>query len=159
MAVTCFSLAPWIPVRRRDLKRICEIANFKPGEIFYDLGCGDGRVVIYASKNYSVKSIGLELSLPFYILCVIRGLINRNKKIQFKFKNLFNEDLRGADVVYLFAQSKNKLKGKIVKKLEDELKSGARVISYSFPIEDWQPEIISKPTKKDLAIYLYKIKK
>lgn len=156
IAIASNSLAPWIPTRKRDLKRIFRLANLKPNEIFYDLGCGDGKVVIFANKNFKAKAIGIELALPLFLICKIRQLFIRDKDLIFHYKNLFKENLSKADVVYLFAESANKLKGEIKQKLEKELKPGARVISYAFAFTDWTPEIIDKPSKNDIVIYLYK---
>lgn len=157
IAMAFLSLAPWLPARKKDLKRIFKLADLKPGEIFYDLGCGDGKIVIYAAKHYSAKAIGIELALPLYLICKIRQLFNYKKNITIKFKNLFQENLRDANVVYVFGM-KSKLKNKLKQKLEKELKQGARVISYSFPIKGWTPKIIDKPTERDLKIYLYELK-
>lgn len=156
MAIAGASLAPWVPSRKKDLKRIFKLTDLKPGEIFYDLGCGDGKLVVYAAKNYKAKAIGLELALPFYLICKVRQLFNKNKNLIFKFKNLFKENLAEADVIYIFAQSPGKLRGKIKQKLENELRPGARVITYAFPVEGWRPDIIDKPSEKDIAVYLYK---
>lgn len=158
IAIASLSLAPWVPTRKRDLKRICALADLKPDKVFYDLGCGDGRLVVYANKHYGVKAVGIELALPLFVVCKIRQLLNRQKKIKFKFKNLFRENLSNADIIYVFAY-KERLTGKLKQKLEKELKPGTQVISYTFPIEGWRPEIISKPNEKDLSIYLYKTKK
>ncbi len=157
IALASYSLAPWVPTRKKDLERISQLANLKAGEVFYDLGCGDGRVAIYINDNYQAKAIGLELALPFYLICKMRQLFSKNKNLSFKFKNLFKENLSKADAIYIFAQSRNKLKGKIIKKLKNELKTNARVITYAFPIEGWQPVIADKPAEKDITIYLYKI--
>lgn len=150
------SFAPWVPSRGKDIKRIFKLAKLKPGEVFYDLGCGDGRIVSYAAKQYKAQAIGIELALPLYFICKIRQLFNYKKGVKFKFKNLFKENLSRADVIYVFG-TKSKLKNKLKQKLENELKKGARVISYSFSIDGWVPEIIDKPNEKDLTIYLYKI--
>ncbi len=157
IAMAFLSLAPWLPARKKDLKRIFKLADLKPNEIFYDLGCGDGKIVIYAAKHYNAQAIGIELALPLYFICKIKQLFNYKKSIKFKFKSLFKENLQHADVIYVFGM-KGKLKNKLKQKLEKELKKGARIISYSFPIDGWTPEIIDKPSEKDLAIYLYKLK-
>lgn len=152
------SFAPWVPSRKRDLKKIFQLADLKPGEIFYDLGCGNGRLAIYAAKNFQAQAIGLELALPLYFVCAIRKLFIRNKNLHFKLKNLFKKNLSDADVIYLFGMP-YKLKTKLKEKLERELKPGARVITYAFPFPDWQPEIVDKPSERNISIYLYRISK
>lgn len=152
--ISCLSFAPWVPTRKKDLRRIFELADLKPGEVFYDLGCGNGRLAIYAAKNFQARAIGLELALPLYLVCAIRKLFSGNKLLKFKLQNLFNENLSGADVIYIFGMP-DKLKIKLREKLERELKPGARVITYAFPIKDWMPERVDKPARDDVSIYLY----
>ncbi|MEK7680565.1 MAG: SAM-dependent methyltransferase [Patescibacteria group bacterium] len=154
-AVASLSFAPWIPARTRDLSRIMKLANLKPGEFFYDLGCGNGKVVLYAAKNFGARAIGLEIAIVLYIFCVIQKFLTGNKNAHFKFKNLFSENMSKADVVYFFGLPKtirNKMKGK----LDAELKPGARVISYAFPVEGWTPDVVDKPNDSEVSIYLYK---
>lgn len=150
------SFAPWVPSRSRDFKRIFKLADLKPGQIFYDLGCGDGKVVIYAANNYKVKAIGLEISLPLYLICKLRQVLNRQSNIEFKFKNLHKENLADADVVYFFGIP-HSLNEKFCLKLKQELRSGAKIISYSFKLNSLEPKIIDNPGGKDLPIYLYEI--
>jgi SAM-dependent methyltransferase len=147
------SFAPWVPTWKKDLPRIFKLAGLKPGEIFYDLGCGNGKVVLYAHKNFQAKAIGLEISLPLYLACKLRQLFNLNKNLVFKFKDLYSEDLRQANVVYFFGVPDKLDKLKV--KLERELKPGCRVISYVFPVIGWEPAEISKPEPVDIAIYSY----
>ena len=148
------SFAPWVPSRSRDMARIFKLADLKPGQIFYDLGCGNGRVVVYAANNFEVKAIGLEISLALYLICKIRQFTNRKSDIEFKFKNLHKQNLEDADVVYFFGIPKV-LNEKFCSKLKKELKPGAKIISYSFKLHDWVPAAVDKPGNKDLPIYLY----
>ena len=148
------SFAPWVPSRSRDLARIFKLADLKEGQVFYDLGCGDGKVVIYAAKHYKVQSIGLEISLPLYLFCRFRQLLEKNGKVIFKLKNLFKENLSSADVVYFFGIPSS-LNEAFSAKLKKELKPGAKVISYAFKLHNWTPEIVDKPSNKDLPINLY----
>ncbi|MDD5341159.1 MAG: hypothetical protein PHC97_01845 [Patescibacteria group bacterium] len=151
VAIASSSFAPWIPSRKKDLERIFRLANLKPGELFYDLGSGSGQVVIHAAK-YKAKAIGLEIALPLYLISKIRQPFYRGTL--FKYKNLFSEDLSKADVIYFFGTPRT-INSKLKQKLEREAKPGARIISYTFIIEGWQPVLIDKPDKSRLPIYLY----
>jgi len=148
------SFAPWVPCWKKDLPRIFALINLKPGEIFYDLGCGSGRTVFYAAKNFGAQAIGLEFALPLYFYCQGKKLLSRRRNVKFKWKNFFKENLADADAVYFFGLPKN-IKRKLKNKLERELKPGARVVSYVFPIEEWQPVKVDKPHKDSVAVYLY----
>lgn len=159
--VCCFSLifsvlsfAPWVPSRGRDLKRIFKLADLKPGQVFYELGCGDGRVTIYAANNFNIKAIGLEISLPFYLICKLRQFFQKSNKLEFKFKNLYKENLAPADAVYFFGMP-YVLNEKFCQKLRKELRPGTKIISYSFKLTDWPPKLIDKPSANDLPVYLY----
>ncbi len=152
VAIAGASFAPWVPARKADISRIFQLANLKAGEIFYDLGCGNGRVVIYAAKNYKAKAIGLEIAFPFYLICKWQQIFN--PRSIFKYKNLFKEDLSKADVIYFFGTPK-RIEAKLKLKLAKEIKPGARIISYVFPIEGWTPAIIDRPAATVVPIYLY----
>lgn len=148
------SFAPWVPSRGRDLARIFKLADLKPGQTFYDLGCGDGKLVIYAAEHYKVQAIGLEISLPLYLICRLRKIFIKEGQAEFKFKNLFKENISDADVVYFFGIP-GSLNESFTAKLKKELKPGAKVISYAFKLNNWAPAIIDKPSEKDLPINLY----
>lgn len=149
-------MAPWVPMRSRDLKRVFELAKLKDGQVFYDLGCGNGKVVLYAARNFNVQAIGIEIGIPLYITCILRKFFGRVKNAHFKYKSLFSEDISKADVVYLFGMNRT-LKERMVKKLLTELKPGARIISYVFEIEGLPltESSMGDASKKELPIYLY----
>ncbi len=153
-ALAGISFAPWVPAWKKDLPRIFKLADIKPGQVFYELGCGDGRLIFYASKVCQAKAIGLEISLPMFLICKFRQILKRDKNVTFKYKNLFKQNLSDADVVYFFGMP-DKISKKLKKKLENELKPGTRVISYAFAISGWEPETVSKPGPVDIAIYSY----
>jgi SAM-dependent methyltransferase len=150
------SFAPWVPSRTRDLPRILKLANLKPNEIFYDLGCGNGRVVAYISKNSKAKAIGIEFSWPLYLFSKIRQLISPRKNLIIRWGNLFKADLADADVIYVFGMP-DKLKDKLALKIQKETHPGTRIISYTFEIKGWEPLVIDRVqgSDKDLPIYLY----
>ena len=153
--LSSISMAPFVPARTKDLGRIIKIAGLQKGEVFYDIGCGNGKVVLAAGAA-GVRAIGIELSFLNYLSCVIRKLFKKSAGVSFRFGNLYKYDLDGADVVYLFGTPSgidSRLKNKLIK----ELKPRARVVSYVFEIKGWRPTAIDKPDKNRVAIYLYTI--
>lgn len=154
-ALAGLSFAPWVPCRDRDLDRIFRIADLQPGEKFYDLGCGDGKIVFYAAKHFEAEAVGIDVSIPMFLVCRIRQLFLRQPRASFRFKNFFRIDLSDADVVYFFGMP-DTIKNKLKEKLEKELKPGARVVSYAFSVSGWEPALIDKPSEKDISIFLYK---
>ena len=155
-ALSGFSIAPWIPCKEKDLERINKLADLKPGQIFYELGCGDGRVSRYiAMKNPDVKVIGIEIFLPVFLLAKIISLFQSHKNLTIKFGDAFKENLNGADVVYTFALSET-INGRLKSKFEKQLKKGAKVISYVFSIKNWSGnQSVNKLTKNGFSIFTY----
>jgi len=155
-ALGAISLAPWVPSRKRDLARIFKLAGLKPNEVFYDLGCGTGQIVMYANKNFGAKAIGIEIGLPMYLVCRLKKLLRGNKNIIFKWKNFFKENLEAADVIYLFGRP-GTLNQKLKEKITNEVKPGTRIISYVFPMENWQPTQVDGDGIKQAKVYLYAV--
>lgn len=154
--IAASSMAPWVPAWKKDLPRIFALAQLQPGETFYDLGCGNGKVVLCAGQQYQAKATGIELALPMYVVCKVRQLVYRNPNISFRFGNLFSTDISDADVVYVFGMP-DKLANRLRDKLKNELTPGTRVVSYVFPIAELEPIHVDKPTEKDVSIYLYQM--
>lgn len=153
LVIPSISLAPWVPTKKEDLERIHELADLKGGQTFYDLGCGDGRVVMYiAEKNPEVMVYGIELSFLMYVISIARSYFSGLKNLEIKLGNALKTDLRNADVVYAFAIT-HTVANKIRPKLDNELKSGSKFISYNFVIQG--SDKISKYAKENFAnIYL-----
>jgi len=154
LAYASYTFAPWLPTRDRDLKRVIDLAGLKSGETFYDLGCGTGKTVFATTIVQGVKGIGVEVFYPLFVYCRLKKFLIRDAQSKFIFGDLFKKDLSKADVVYVFGTPKT-LQGKLQKKIWSEAKKGTRVISYAFEFKEMIPEKISKPSDKDLSIYLY----
>ncbi|MBI3887738.1 hypothetical protein HY310_01575 [Candidatus Microgenomates bacterium] len=152
MAIAANSLAPWIPIRNFDLERLFKVINLKPGEVFYELGSGDGRVCLYAGKHYKNMIIGLELAIPMFLISKFR---NKYKNVVFKNANIFSTNLTEANVVYVYGLPRV-ISSRLKAKLEKDLKPGSRVISYAFIIDGWKPVKIQKEQDK-LPIFVYEI--
>jgi SAM-dependent methyltransferase len=157
IAFASLSHAPWVPSRKKDFRRIIRLANIKKGDYFYELGCGDGRICSFIAKDTGCRSVGIELALPFYLLCLARKFFNTDLDLKFIFNNFYWVDLGRADVVYFFAAGEEFITEKFKNKLKKDLKKGTRIVSYTFPISGWEVEKISKPKKNDIGIYLYKM--
>jgi predicted RNA methylase len=137
------------------------LAQLKPGEVFFDLGAGDGRTVIMAAKEFGARAVGVELreDLAKRALSSVyeEGL---QDKVTIVNGDMFNVDLSQADVVFLYlTTSANE---KIKPKLEAELKPGARVVSHDYEIVGWKPVKVEnfcenpKLGYPSHTIYLYK---
>jgi ribosomal protein L11 methylase PrmA len=135
-----------------------EIAEIKPGDILYDLGAGEGRIIIMAAKNFKARAFGFELSPLSLLLAQIKILFSGTSgQAKLICRNFYNQKLSKADVITCFLRPKpmEKLKGKFKK----ELKPGTRIVSYAFSIPGWKPEKVVKVNEKTSPIFLYEIKK
>lgn len=145
---------PWAPSRSKDYGKIFKILDPKENDLIYELGCGDGRFCIALAKNYNVRIIGLEASLLPYLVAKIKvRLSGLNKKVKIRYKNFYSQDLSDADAIFCYLTSWG-LK-KLKTKFEKELKQGAKIVSYSYAIEGWQPILKDRPSKESVPIYLY----
>jgi SAM-dependent methyltransferase len=157
MMIHAFRYVPFVPTENKVVEKMIEIAELKKGEKIYDLGCGDGRILEVAMSKAPVEAIGIEISYIVISLARLRSWW-KGSSIKLIRKNFYNQDLSDADIVicYLFPGVMKKLQ----KKFEKELKPGARVISYSFPMIEWQPSktLITKEKKpKNFLVYRYDI--
>lgn len=147
--------APWVPLEPHIVNRVMEMAEVKPGDIFYDLGSGDGRVVI-AAASLGAKAFGIEINLFrvwYSRFCIfLFGLFGRAKIIQ---KNIFDIDLSKADIVfiYLLQETNEKIFPKFVK----ELHPGTRVLSPAFTFPEWKPVKIDPNGTMYGPLHLYRV--
>ena len=146
--------APWVPTRSFDVQRIAALAQIQPNQIFYDIGCGDGKILSAIAKAGG-RAKGLEIALLPYLLAKIRGLfLPRGLRYQVKYQNFWHADLSDADAVYFFLMPK--ILNRVKDKLTRELRPGAKIISYVWPIPGLTPiKIDDQPGKP--KIYLYQI--
>lgn len=147
---------PYVPTKKRVMYKILKEAKLKKGENFYDLGCGDGRMLIEAEKLKKVNAHGYEIAPLVYFLAIFRKLFS-NSKAKIHFKNFFHESLKDADVIFCYLMPKE-LK-KLAFKIKKECKKGTRIISNTFKIQGLEPvRIIKKNEKtKTPTLYFYKI--
>jgi ubiquinone/menaquinone biosynthesis C-methylase UbiE len=138
------------PVRKLDVwyvatphevvDRMLDVARVRTGDVVYDLGCGDGRMVIAAAKKFGTRGVGIDLD-PARIREAQANAQRAgvDKSITFKVGDLFETDLSEATVVmlYLLPEVNRRLKPKLFA----ELQPGARVVSHDFDMgPDWPPD-------------------
>ncbi len=126
--------APYVPTRMEAIRKILKLAGVKKGKKFYELGSGDGRVVVEAAK-LGANSVGIEQSW-------IRVLYSQRKsshlkKASFIHRNIFSREYSDADFIYIYLL----LKGvkKLESKLKKELKKGSIVITQTYHFPNWKP--------------------
>jgi len=150
-----WTFAPYFPTRHKDFKRLSEIIDLKPGQKFYELGCGDGSVSLYlARKHPDVQFVGIEIFWPVYLIAKFRSIVYVGKNFKVKYQNVFWQDFSDADWCYTFG-----MKDGIILKLRDkllkELKPGAKLVSYVFKVKDWPGKEIIHKGQDEAKIYVY----
>jgi SAM-dependent methyltransferase len=152
------SLAPYVSSPQNIVEKMLEMARIKPGETLYDLGCGDGRVLVAAAQKYRAKAVGVEISTPRVKeanLNIKRAGVENLASVMHA--DLMDVDLAPANIVVLYLlRDSNDL---VRPKLEKSLRPGTRVISHDYEIRGWKPTAVerSEANKRDHAIYVYTI--
>jgi len=148
------SAAPWVPLWKKDVRRMLTLAKVKPGEMVYDLGAGDGRIIIMASQEFGAQSVGFEMSILPYCLAYIKILLSGLRgKTSLQYRNFFDQNFGQADVICTFLSPK--AMEKLKPKFEAEAKPGCRIVSFAFHVPGWQARIIDQPNSKTTSVYLY----
>ena len=136
---------PYVPTKEPVVDRMLQMAKIQPGDVLYDLGCGDGRIVIAAAKRFGIRGVGIDID-PVRIA---EAQENAKKagvadRVQFIQGDLFDADVKPASVVTLYLLPDVNLK--LRPKLQSDLKPGSRIVSHNYNMGDWKPEQSAKVT-------------
>ncbi len=147
--------APFVPSNNCDVEETLAKANLKKGQIFLELGSGDGRVILHAVTKYHLKGIGVEISplLLWYSRLVAK--LKKINYIEFRQENIYKTDLSKADVIYMFLMPEMLVK--LSDKLKKETKRGALIISHGFKLPGFEKYLLNKIQRKVFSSYFYKI--
>lgn len=141
-------VAPFLVSPLEVVEAMLRLAEVKPGEAVYDLGCGDARILVMAAQKFGAHGVGVELDPEVFALAWTN--VRRNhleERITLVRGNLYQADLRGADVValYLLPEALARLRPN----LERQLRPGARVVTHDFGVPGWQATRIEKLGRGD----------
>jgi SAM-dependent methyltransferase len=151
-------LAPYVTTPQDVVDRMLELAQVGPKDVVYDLGCGDGRLVITAAKTYGARGVGVDFDLDR----VRESQENARKAgveslVEFKQQDALTVDVSAATVVTLYLLSSSNLRLRPI--LTRTLAPGARIVSHQFDMGDWVPQTKETLTASDGAphiLYLWK---
>jgi SAM-dependent methyltransferase len=129
----------FVPTPHDVVQEMLKMAKVHPGDIVYDLGCGDGRTVIAAAKDFGARAVGIDIN-PVRIQesqdnAKAAGVTDR---VTFRNEDLFEADIKEATVVTLYLLPSLNLK--LRPKLWKDLKPGTRIVSHDFDMGEWKPE-------------------
>jgi len=151
-----FFLVPYVPSKKRVVERMIRAAGLKPDETVYDLGCGDGRLLIESEKKVRVKTVGFEIAPLMYLLAKAR-MILAGSRAQIFFRNLFTVDLKPANVIFCYLLPN--VMPRLSEKINKECRRGTRIISNTFHIPGLKlKKILKKDDNMGLpTVYVYQI--
>ena len=142
--------APWVPTPMKKVHKMLKIAEVGPGDLVYDLGCGDGRTIVTAARRYGARAVGIEIDPLRYLWCqMLINVLGLRDRVRVVYGSFYRQDLSEADVVtcYLLQSTNEKLESK----LKEELHPSTRVVSNSFTF----PGLRLLRKDSDAEIYLY----
>jgi tRNA A58 N-methylase Trm61 len=146
---------PYVPTHERIVAEMLKVAKVGKNDVLYDLGSGDGRIVITAAKKFGTRGVGVDID-PVRVKearenAAKAGVTDRVKFLQ---QDLFETDIREATVVTLYLLPEVNLR--LRPKLLSELKPGTRVVSHNYDMGDWTPlKTLQVRVPEDHTIYYW----
>lgn len=131
----------YVPTPQPVVDAMLRLAAVRQGDVVYDLGCGDGRIVITAARDFGARGVGVDID-PRRIeeANAAARSAGVSGRVRFVVQDLFRTDFSEATVLALYLLPE--LNWKLQPKIRSELRPGARVVSHQFGIGDWQPDRI-----------------
>jgi Uncharacterised nucleotidyltransferase/Methyltransferase domain len=141
-------LAIYDPTPQEVVEQILHFANIEPGDVLYDLGCGDGRIVVAAAETYGIRAVGIDIN-PRRIAEARANARHHHveDRVEFLESDAKIVDLSAATIVTLYLETSGVLR--LVENLRAQLRPGARIVSRSAPIYGWEPDRTKTFTQAD----------
>lgn len=145
---------PYVPTPPAVVEEMLRLAEIGPDDLLYDLGSGDGRIVITAAQKYGARGVGVDIDPERIAESETNARAAKvTDKVRFIEGDLFEVDLSPATAVTLYLTSSVNLR--LRPKLLEELRAGTPVVSHDFGMQDWEPEVIV--TVGGSTVYLWRI--
>ena len=152
------SLAPYVPTPQEVVDKMLELAQVTAQDVVYDLGCGDGRIIVTAAKKYGARGVGVDIDPERVHECEANAKqAGVEKLVTCKLQDARTVDVSPATVVTLYLLSSSNLTLRPM--LTKQLKPGARIVSHAFSMGDWDPmktEEIKDSSGYTRTLYLWK---
>lgn len=143
---------PAKPTRHARIRKALKLAGLRADETLVDLGCGDGRVLVIAAKEFRAQAVGIDAGPVQVARAWANSQFNGvSAQVQVRWGNFLKADLSNADVVFAYLTSD--YVPKLETKLASQLKPGARVVTISFDFSNWEPDAFDE----DELIFVYKM--
>jgi SAM-dependent methyltransferase len=152
-------LAPYAATPPDVVERMLTLAGVGPQDVVYDLGCGDGRIVIAAAQRFGARGVGIDIDAAL----IARAQENARQagvemRVTFRVQDAMTIDVSDATVVTLYLLSASNVKLRPI--LTRQLRRGARIVSHNFAIGDWEPDTVDTFTDaggSTRTLYLWKV--
>jgi precorrin-6B methylase 2 len=144
---------PYVPTSPEVVNAMLKLAEVNEDDLLYDLGCGDGRIVVAAARDFGARGVGVD-SNPVRIKESNENAKNNGvtDKVKFYEENLFETDISDATVIGIYLL--NSVNLKLRPKFLSDLKPGTRVVSHAFDMDDWQPDAHQEVDNRDIYLWI-----
>jgi SAM-dependent methyltransferase len=139
VALWTYGEVPFVRSTPEVIDRMLEMARVKAGDLIYDIGSGDGAIIIRAAKKYGVRGVGIEIDEDLVLKARSNAFREKVEHlVEFRVQDAFTVDVSPATVVTLYMLPDFNAKLRPI--LDRQLKPGTRVVSHDYPIEGWVPD-------------------
>lgn len=155
IVINLMTRVPFAGTPQDRIEQLLDDLKLQPRMRIYDLGCGDGRVVFAAARR-GARATGFEIQPLTYLRAKINQLA-RYPTAEIRYGNFYRTDLGDANIVFCFLV--DSVMPRVARFLERKLTPGCTVVSYGFPLPNWEPENIFQPTKPNGSVaYMYVVR-
>ena len=145
---------PYVPTPENVVAKMLAVAEVGERDVVYDLGCGDGRIVLTAAKECGARGVGIDVDLERIKQSKVNAIKSKvSDRVRFEQISAFRADISEATVVALYLLPW--MNAALRPKLLAELRPGTRIVAHQFPIADWPAEKIVEIPNRDRVVYLW----